>query len=438
MGGNHTHSHPRRFLFLQGPISPFFAELGARLQQAGHRVLRVNLNAGDLLFWHAFASGAGQVINYRGRLASWPAWVEARMRGEQITDLILLGEQRPYQKAAIQAARQLGIAVTVTDFGYLRPDWIVLEPDGMNGDSRLPRAPAAIRALAAQAPEPDLARRFADDFSLQARWDVLYHLLALAGRPFFPFYRSYHIHHPLLTYLGTGWRLLRRPARTRQAEAVISRLHQANTRYWLLPMQMEVDFSIRAYSPFPDMLTPLRVIIQSFAVHAARDEMLVVKLHPLDPGLRDWSRLVRAIAAAHHAAGRVIFIDGGELDTLLQRTRGLVTVNSTAGIWAIRAGVPVKILGQAVYGIEGLVHPGDLASFWRDPARPDSALANDFLRAIAGFLHIRGVYYHPLGRAHAIAAAADWLASGGHAALSARLRAAALAEHEPARLLTEA
>ena len=57
---------------------------------------------------------------------------------------MLLGEQRPYHRAAIAAAQARGIAVTVTDFGYLRPDWIMLERDGMGAESRFPRDPAAI------------------------------------------------------------------------------------------------------------------------------------------------------------------------------------------------------------------------------------------------------------------------------------------------------
>ena len=42
---------PRRFLFLQGPISPFFAEVGAGLRALGHEVRRINLCLGDRLFW---------------------------------------------------------------------------------------------------------------------------------------------------------------------------------------------------------------------------------------------------------------------------------------------------------------------------------------------------------------------------------------------------
>ena len=53
---------PRRFLFLQGPISPFFAELAAGLRALGHRTRRINLCLGDRLFWQG-----GEATDYRGR-----------------------------------------------------------------------------------------------------------------------------------------------------------------------------------------------------------------------------------------------------------------------------------------------------------------------------------------------------------------------------------
>ena len=141
---------PRRFLFLQGPISPFFAEVAAGLRTLGHEAHRINLCLGDKLFWR----GPG-AVDFRGRAGDWPAFVGDFFDRRGITDLVLLGEQRPLHRAAIAAARERAIAVAVTDFGYLRPDWIVLERDGMGAESRFPREAEAIRALAARCQEPD-------------------------------------------------------------------------------------------------------------------------------------------------------------------------------------------------------------------------------------------------------------------------------------------
>src|SRR5918997_5947822 len=141
----------RRFLFLQGPISPFFAEVAAGLRALGHAAHRINLCLGDRLFWR----GPG-AVDYRGRAGDWPAFVGAFLDRHGISDLVLLGEQRPLHRAAIAEARARGVSVAVTDLGYLRPDWVALERDGMGAESRFPREPAAIRALAARCPEHDL------------------------------------------------------------------------------------------------------------------------------------------------------------------------------------------------------------------------------------------------------------------------------------------
>jgi capsular polysaccharide export protein len=404
------------FLFLQGPISPFFRRLGRALAARGHAVLRVNLCAGDWVFWHGPDS-----TSYRGELAGWGAHVGALMDRRAVTDLVLLGEQRPYHVAAIAEARRRGITVTVTDYGYLRPDWITLEHDGMSAQSHLPRTPEGIRAVAADAPPPDLTPRFGDSFAAQARWDVAYHLLSSLLWVLYPGYRSHQIHHPVLNYLGTGLRLLRRRRMAARAAAKLAELRAAGTSYWVFAMQMEVDYSIRAYSPFDDMTMPLRQTIGSFARAAPADAVLVVKLHPLDPGLRPWPRLIRQLATTAGAAGRVRFVDGGSLEDMLASARGLVTVNSTVGVWAIRQGVRLCVLGHALYDIPGLTFQGGLDRFWAEAAPPDPALAADFIRAISDTIHIRGVYYADPGLAEAVTAAAARLDAAASQAMAARM-----------------
>ena len=101
------------------------------------RTHRINLCLGDRLFWR----GGRAPIDYRGRPRTGPPSSRAYLDRHGITDLVLLGEQRPYHRAAIAAAQARGIAVTVTDFGYLRPDWIVLERDGMGAREPLPARP---------------------------------------------------------------------------------------------------------------------------------------------------------------------------------------------------------------------------------------------------------------------------------------------------------
>src|SRR2546425_12154701 len=110
----------RSVLFLQGPISSFFDRLGRALIARGHRVHRVNLHFGDQLFWRMPAT------HFRGRFADWRGFVADMLDQHQITDLVLHGDRRPYHIVAAEEARARGIAVIVTDLGYVRPDWITL------------------------------------------------------------------------------------------------------------------------------------------------------------------------------------------------------------------------------------------------------------------------------------------------------------------------
>lgn len=393
------------YLFLQGPITPFFAEVADALEREGHRCLRVNLCFGDRLFWRRPSA-----IHFKGSREAWFAFVADLIDREGVTDLVLLGEQRFYHKVAIAVAKSRGVRVTVTDFGYLRPDWITLERDGMSANSRFPRDPEAILDLARTAPEPDLEQRYQDNFTTQAVWDMIYHLSSSAFWFLHPGYRSHQVHHPILVYLGTGLHLLRLRRNGPVANRIIAALTADKVPYYVFPLQMETDFQLRAYSPFNDLKTPIHKVIRSFAEHAPKDARLLVKLHPLDPGIRAWGRIVRRSARRWGVPDRVDYLDGGSLAHLLDACRGVVTVNSTVGIWALRSGHPVVTLGAAVFDIEGLTFQGPLDRFWTEAEPPRRDLWDAFVRAIASEIQIRGVYYRREGLDVAVAETARRLA----------------------------
>ncbi len=398
-------SSPRRFLFLQGPTSALFAALAAKLRALGHATHRINLCLGDRLFWPT--PGA---TDFTARPTEWPGFIAAFLVEHRITDLILLGEQRPYHQVAIGAARALGIQVVVMDYGYIRPDWLILERDGLGAGSRFPRDPAAILALAATLPAVDFAPHYADSFPRQAIGDVVYNLAALLPWPF-PHYRRFGLHHPIPNYLGTGWQLLRRAARTRRDDATLDRL--AGQECHLYAMQMDTDFSIRAYSPFADNDGALAAAIASFARGARPEAQLLIKVHPLDPGLKHWPRRIRAMAQREGVAGRVHFLAGAlHMDRAIGACRSVSTVNSTLAIRALQLGRPVLALGDAIYRLPGLAFQGNPDAFWRDPPPPDAPLVDAFIRSIAACLQVRGVAFKRPGLDAAVRNAARRLDAG--------------------------
>ena len=139
----------RTFLFLQGPPGPFFHHLAQELASCGARTLRINFNGGDEYDWR------GPATCYRGRPSRWTLWIDAYLRDHGVTDLVLFGDCRPLHMAAHQMARLREIRVHVFEEGYIRPNWLTLERDGVNGHSSLPRDPEALRKAARGLPLPE-------------------------------------------------------------------------------------------------------------------------------------------------------------------------------------------------------------------------------------------------------------------------------------------
>jgi capsular polysaccharide export protein len=381
-----TAAQPRSFLFLQGPISRFFDRLGRALIARGHRVHRINLHFGDQLFWRLPAT------NFRGRFDDWRGFIAAQLEKHQVTDLVLHGDRRPYHIVAAEEARARGIAVFATDLGYVRPDWITLEYDGMTTYSRFPRDPRAIRALAAEFGPPDLEPRFRNPFWLIATLDIVYNLGLVFGRPLFPRYRYHSVVHPFAEYAGWLGSRGRRLFTQRAANAEKARLQQRPGTYFLVPLQLATDYQIRAHSPFRDGREAVREIIASFARSGGPRELVFVA-HPYDNGLIAWDRVITRLAREFGVADRVLSLPGGTPPELLRNAAGIVTINSTIGITALYLGVPVKALGNAVFDVPGLTCQNSLDRFWASPTRPDPELTAAFLRALIGTTQVKGGYY---------------------------------------------
>ena len=372
----------RRFLFLQGPPGPFFLDLGRELKKLGHGVYRVNLSGGDLFDW---CEGA---TNYRGTMSNWPMYFDRFVRTNQVTDLIVYGDCRPVHQAAMRMAKLRGVRVFVFEEGYIRPDWMTLERDGVNGYSPFDRDPDLIMAASNWLPEiPDLPPITAE-FRRRARDSYWHYHHVLTGRLRFPFYRT-HRNHWILGE-GFGWlvKFGRKRRRERQAAEVLAAIE--GKRFILFPLQLTGDYQIRAHSPFGSMPQAVQYVLESFAAHAPSDVTLLIKEHPLDASWRNWCAYVRRHARRLGIEGRVYCIDGGELQELATSAAGMVCVNSTSGTLALECGIPVVVLGDAVYDVPGVTHQEGLDSFWTDPNQPDPQLYAAFRKVLHAKCLVRG------------------------------------------------
>ena len=373
-----------QFLFLQGPPGPFFHQLGEELAARGHRVHRIHLCGGDRYDW---PDGG---LDYRGRVKNWPLFFDRYVQAHSISDLVLYGDCRPMHQSAMRLARLRGVRIHVFEEGYIRPNWMTLERDGVNGHSSFDRDPDVILAAAQWLPALPELPNITADFRRRARDSYWHYHHVVTGRLLFkyPFYRSHR--QGIITADGIGWilRFARSQRRARQAEETLKAI--AGRQYFLFPLQLTGDYQIRAHSPFLSMQMAADYVLESFARHAPADALLVVKEHPLDSGFHNWRSHLRRRARKLGLEDRVLHIDGGDLQTLAEGAEGMVVVNSTSGTLALEVGIPVIVLGDAVYDVPGVTHHGLLDHFWSRPERPNRHLYQAFKKLLHAKCLVRG------------------------------------------------
>lgn len=377
----------RHFLFLQGIASPFFASLGKRLRRRGHLVTKVNFCGGDVLFWPWPGT-----LAFRGRSEYWGPWLERLIAGRQVTDVVLFGDCRPNHVSALTIAAAAGVRVHVFEEGYVRPSYITVEQGGVNARSALPLDPVWLRDEAKVLPDVSPVD-YGGALNLRVAFDIAYNVVSTVLMPLFPHYRSHRPYWIWREYASWLGRLAGLPREGRRARAAVSALHSSGVRYALFPLQLDTDAQIRHHSPFKRLIPAIDHVLNSFAAHAPATMRLVIKNHPLDNGMIPYGRLIAERSAALGVADRVVYIDGGDLNGLIRRSSGVVTVNSTVGMTALTLGVPVRLLAPAIYDVAGIVDTQPLDGFWSNAVAPDSGLLADFIKVLVHHTQVNGNFY---------------------------------------------
>ena len=386
----------RRFLFLQGLATPFFRELGEDLRRAGASVDRVNFRTGDKLWW------SGPAIDYRGDLDGLPAFYEDLFRQKQFTDVLLFGDMRPVHLPVHIVAEKHGAQVHVFEEGYIRPNWITVEREGVNLNSPLPRDPAWYRTVAPTLPPEPRASAVNVPISRRAAQDLAYRLCGVLDCILFPRYRTHRPRRAVVEYAGWCLRYAKFPFVKKNEARRLQPLLATERPVFLLPLQLNGDSQILHHSRFGSVAEVIEHVVASFAAHSPREAILLIKNHPLDPG---WDRHDLVAHRAAYASGimdRVAFLETADLARIFPRLAGVVLVNSTTGLSAIWRGVPVHALAEPVYKMPGLTDTNTLERFWQDPQPPDPELFNAFRRVLLHVNHANGDYFTKNGIALAV------------------------------------
>lgn len=381
----------QHFLFLQGLASPFFGELAKHFRAQGATVDRVNFRGGDKLWW------SGPAIDYRRRMEELPEFYERLFRERSITDVILFGDMRPVHRPVHAIAAAHRARVHVFEEAYIRPHWVTIEREGVNLNSPLPRDPGWYRRAAKTLPtEPDI-EPVRVPMPLRAAQDMAYRLSSASDPLLFPHYRTHRPRRALVEYTGWALRYGTFALKAKADAECMRRTRNSKGPVFLLPLQLNGDSQILHHSEFDSVGSVIRHVIASFAEHAPCDARLLIKNHPLDPGLDGHHRVARIAAREGGVSDRVDYLDTKNLADVFPHINGVVLVNSTTGLSAIWRGIPVHPLADPVYKMPGLTHTGELRDFWRNPEPPDPGLYDAFRRVLLEVNHLNGDYFTAKG-----------------------------------------
>ena len=90
---------------------------------------------------------------------------------------------------------------------------------------------------------------------------------------------------------------------------------------------------------------------------------------------------------------------------MMDRSLGVVVLNSTMGISALRQGKPVYCVGTSIYAMPGLaVNSAEmpLDAFWNHPRGPEADALADFERVLKAHALVNGNFYTREGISTAI------------------------------------
>lgn len=379
-------------LLLMGPLGLFFARLSRHLERQGVTVYKLSLPL------HEFGFRRQQRLAFSGPPETFPATLATWIETYGIRHVFMYGDYITLHRLALEELRRHPqVSAGVFELGYCRPFFITMEHTGVNARSGLPRDPSHYRLSPLAQPFP-LAPAQGGSGAFPLRRSRRLRLAKAASFVVHCFQR-----YPLLPYphklqprildLWAQYLGVLRALLYPFSEAPVRRRLRRGGPYVLVALQVATDSQIQECSPYAGMEPLIEELTASFAAHAPAGLRLVFKHHPRDRGYNHYGRCIAALRRRFQLSRRrLLYLHDAPLGPLLasNQCQGLITVSSTVGLQALEAGVPVKLMGDAFYAMEGLVHQGPLARFWQAPELPDRELWSRFHRQMLAQTQFQG------------------------------------------------
>lgn len=381
------------YLLLQGPKGFFFYKLAKFLIKIGKNVYKINFNGGDLVTFPLFKC----TFNYRGKLENFEEYFKKIINAKKIDVVLLYGDYRPYHRVAKKVCQQLKLPFYVFEEGYIRPHYITLEKNGINGWSdltKISRDPNFYKSL----PDIKIENPLPNNYSYMKRVisSIIHYLGLEVLRWYFPHYtpckKYFPYVHVVYCYLRGYLRKIIYKIKEKKIDKILS--EQLKFKYFLVPLQVYNDTQITIHSTYKTIEEFIKEILESFARNCkTKDIYLVFKHHPEDRGFKDYGKFIDREAKRLDIREKVFYVHDLHLPTLLKNCCGVIVINSTVGLQALYYNKPVKVMGRAIYDIPGLTFQGSLNDFWNNPGKVDRELFLKFRNFVIKTRQLNGSFY---------------------------------------------
>ncbi|WP_249126457.1 capsular biosynthesis protein [Aeromonas popoffii] len=301
-----------------------------------------------------------------------------------IDSLICYGDCRYCHLQAIRICKLKKIAVWAMEEGYLRPDYVTLEQGGVNAFSPLFAKRDQLAKMAWPAPY-EAQLQVGKTFARRAGYASRYHISKMLFRwryPHFVNHRPWSLYQEARGWVAGG--LVKWWYRWSD-RSLLKALPQHKGHIFFVPLQVTEDFQIREHSDLSGVEEMVAQVMNSFAEHAHREDVLLFKHHPMDRGYVSYQSQINRLVTLLGLEGRVFYGYDLPLPTLYPLLKGVITINSTVGLSALLHDVPTFCMGRALYDLAGLTTRGSLATFWH---KQSPVCSDTFERMRQSLLHL--------------------------------------------------
>ncbi len=367
----------------------FFRKLDLKFQRFGYETYKICFNGGDY-----FYSDKNNVTNYNGTKSNWNKFIETYLTDNRIDSIFLLGDCRFFHRNAIEIANKFNIDVFVFEEGYVRPNYITIEKNGVNAFSSIPKEKQFYEnIISKETRKNNFTLRFGyQKMAFQATVYYIFKVLLKFRYPFYEHHRNPSVFDEALFGIRNYFRKYKNKIIELNFEDRLN--NELAKKFYFIPLQTYSDFQVRIHSDFDSIESFLKEVILSFSKNAPKDTFLLLKHHPMDRGIKNYAKLIKKLASEIGISDRVIVVSDVHLPTCLKKAIGTVTINSTVGLSSLYHGIPTLTMGRACYDIEGLTcNDMKLDDFWNDFIEPDKDLFEKFRTYLIEKTQTKGSFY---------------------------------------------